>query len=151
MADISEDKVQEVSEAVLSGRKIEAIKLYNEATGAGLKESKAYVDALEQQLRQGSPASFGRSRATAGLPEDKAREMTEEIFAGRKIQAIKMYREAMGVGLKESKEFIDELTRQLREECPERFSASAKAGCGAVVMFGAFLSLAAGYGVATFW
>ncbi|WP_432840731.1 ribosomal protein L7/L12 [Dactylosporangium sp. CA-092794] len=38
-----------VLQELVSGRKIQAIKLYREATGAGLKEAKDAVDALAQQ------------------------------------------------------------------------------------------------------
>jgi ribosomal protein L7/L12 len=37
---------QQIVELVRSGQKIEAIKLYREQTGAGLKESKDYVEGL---------------------------------------------------------------------------------------------------------
>jgi len=38
-----------VMEAIREGRKIEAIKCYREATGAGLKESKDFVEALQRR------------------------------------------------------------------------------------------------------
>jgi hypothetical protein len=37
---------QQIIELVRSGQKIQAIKLYREQTGAGLKESKDYVEGL---------------------------------------------------------------------------------------------------------
>jgi ribosomal protein L7/L12 len=36
----------------------------------------------------------------------------QELLAGRKIQAIKVYREATGVGLKEAKEAVERLATQ---------------------------------------
>jgi hypothetical protein len=36
---------------VMRGKKIEAIKLYREQTGLGLKQAKDYIDALERQMR----------------------------------------------------------------------------------------------------
>ena len=68
------------------------------------------------------------------------KEITETIFSGRKIQAIKLYREATGLGLAEAKSFIEELTAELREQAPEKFSAAEKSGCGSAVLF--FLVLA---------
>jgi hypothetical protein len=38
---------QQVRSAVLQGRKIEAIKLYRQATGAGLAEAKAVIEELQ--------------------------------------------------------------------------------------------------------
>jgi len=60
-------------------------------------------------------------------PEDR-QKIVEALFAGQKIQAIKHYREATGVGLKESKEFIDGLEKKLREEHPDRMKPAAS-GC----------------------
>ncbi len=70
------------------------------------------------------------------MPETDAQKMTELIFAGQKIEAIKMYREASGLGLKESKDFIDQLEKQLREECPDQFTHAAKSGCCVVLVSG---------------
>lgn len=39
-----------VRELLAGGRKIEAIKMYREATGVGLKEAKDAVDAIEQVM-----------------------------------------------------------------------------------------------------
>lgn len=43
----------EIVEAVRSGRKIMAIKLYRQSSGAGLKESKDFVEGLQRQLGLG--------------------------------------------------------------------------------------------------
>jgi ribosomal protein L7/L12 len=84
----------------------------------------------------------------AALPEEKASAITEALFAGQKIEAIKIYRESGGGGLKEAKEAMDRLEAELREECPEKFSASAKGGCGAVILIGGMLAALAGWGMA---
>ena len=62
------------------------------------------------------------------LPEQVVEEISEAIFKGRKIHAIKVYREQMGVDLKTAKEFVDALAERLREEAPERFQGGG-AGC----------------------
>lgn len=41
----------EVKELVTQGRKINAIKLYREQTGVGLREAKDAVDAMEAQMK----------------------------------------------------------------------------------------------------
>ncbi len=43
----------ELEQLLSKGRKIEAIKRYRGMTGAGLKEAKAAIDALEVKLRRG--------------------------------------------------------------------------------------------------
>src|SRR5262245_29899265 len=56
------------------------------------------------------------------LSEGDLNEIREEIFAGRPISAIKLYRQYIpGVGLKEAKDAIEEMERKLRQESPERF------------------------------
>jgi hypothetical protein len=57
----------EIAAAIRSGRKIEAIKLYRQAHGVGLKEAKDAVDAYEAATR-GKPRSAGpRPTARRGL------------------------------------------------------------------------------------
>jgi len=90
-----------------AGRKIEAIKLYREATGAGLAEAKEAVELIEagRPPKSGSNASLGEDQALQGV--------SDFVLRGRKIEAIKRYREATGVGLKEAKDVVDALERQL--------------------------------------
>jgi ribosomal protein L7/L12 len=41
----------EIQSLIMQGKKIEAIKIYREQTGYGLKEAKDAVDAMERQMR----------------------------------------------------------------------------------------------------
>ena len=64
------------------------------------------------------------------LPDDKIAALRELLFAGRKIEAIKLYREMTDVGLKEAKDAVESLESSLRKEFPDRFkSPPAKGGC----------------------
>lgn len=66
----------------------------------------------------------------------------QAIFAGQKIEAIKLYREATGLGLKESKEAVEKLESELRATQGERFAKrGTSAGCFPVVVAG-WLALA---------
>ncbi len=67
-------------------------------------------------------------------PETKD-ELMAELFAGRKIAAIKIYREVTGLGLAEAKDFVDTLETRLREEVPEKFTSPKSAGCSSVILF----------------
>jgi len=94
--------LDEVRRLAFQGQKIQAIKVYRELTGAGLKEAKDYVDALESG---GQPAAISSAPpADAGLAEVHALARQ-----GQKIQAIKVYRELTGAGLKEAKDYVDAL------------------------------------------
>jgi hypothetical protein len=68
------------------------------------------------------------------LPQDVIDSIRTAIFAGRKIEAIKLYRDATGQGLKEAKEFIEELADRLYEEDPEKFTSVPGKGCAGVVL-----------------
>ena len=50
--------VQEIGNLIRAGQKIQAIKLYREHSGKGLKEAKDFIDALEADLRAKDPGSF---------------------------------------------------------------------------------------------
>jgi hypothetical protein len=58
-------------------------------------------------------------------------EIQAHLFAGRKIQAIKVYREAAGVGLKEAKDAMEAYAAKLYEQSPQSFAKdpTAKSGC----------------------
>jgi len=141
MAEMPEHKAEEMTNAIFAGKKIQAIKLYKNCMGVDLRTAKEFVDDFEGQLRAECPERFGGAMASAQLPEDTERAIAAALFAGKKIEAIQIYRTAAGCGLKESKEHVDSLERQLREESPEKFTASAQKGCGAAVVCG-LLSIA---------
>jgi len=68
------------------------------------------------------------------LPDETVVRITEALYNGRKIEAIRVYREATGRGLKDSKDFIDALEAQLRQESPEKFKvAPGGVSCATVV------------------
>ncbi len=79
------------------------------------------------------------------VTDETKEEIANEIFAGRKIAAIKLCREATGMGLKESKIFIESLQAQLREQSPEKFTTQSSGCSSAAVLFLAFTGLIAYY------
>lgn len=120
---------------VKGGNKIAAIKLCREATGLGLAEAKDFVERLET-----SPDA-----ALSPIPEAGVLSpLADLLFAGRKIDAIKLYREQVkpGAGLKESKEAVEQLEAGLRAQHPEKFTAKAKSGCAAILAMLAVLVVA---------
>lgn len=83
-----------------AGRKIEAIKRYREATGADLAEAKRAVEAIEQ----GGSLPEGSIGDSADEPEILAL-----LRQGRKIEAIRHYRETNRSDLKTAKEAVEAL------------------------------------------
>jgi large subunit ribosomal protein L7/L12 len=110
------------------GRTIEAIKLYRDITGAGLKEAKDAVEALE---RGGVPPS--RSAASSG---DDA-EILELMRAGHKIRAIKLYRDKTGAGLADAKNAVEAMARA-------HGLPAGQSGCGTTVLAAILLALLLG-------
>ena len=122
------DFEDELRALMAAGRKIEAIKQYRAATGAGLAEAKDAVEALEGAgslpLRESSDSPFEST-------------ILSLLKQGQKIAAIKLYRKKTGVGLKEAKDFIEALAAD------QHIVAVSKAGCLGVVLLLMFIPLAA--------
>ena len=88
----------EVQAALERGDALEAIKLLRAATGIGLKEAKDIIDGHSHGVkRQTGPAT--PSALPAGV--------VSALQRGAKIEAIKLLREATGLGLKEAKDIVD--------------------------------------------
>jgi ribosomal protein L7/L12 len=106
------------------GRKIEAIKLYREQTGAGLKEAK---DAIERLVATGRlPAT--ESETVAPDPSDAFESRLLDLLrAGQKIEAIKEYRQRTRAGLKDAKESVEALAAQ-------HGIVSKSAGCAGMIL-----------------
>ena len=77
------------------------------------------------------------------LTDQQRQDIEKELFAGRKISAIKLYREATGAGMAEAAGLaVEQMDRELRKSSPERFAAEKK-GCLGVVICLMLLSGAA--------
>jgi ribosomal protein L7/L12 len=83
------------------GRKIEAIKLYREHTGVGLREAKEAVEALAAGTDLPVPGQ---------IDPNLEQDLLVLLERNQKIAAIKLYRDATGATLKEAKDAIEALT-----------------------------------------
>jgi hypothetical protein len=70
------------------------------------------------------------------IPEEELVGIRGAIFGGRKIEAIKLYREATGVELIDAKKAVEELEKDLRASSPAKFTSPPTGrGClGIIVM-----------------
>jgi ribosomal protein L7/L12 len=100
------------------GQKIEAIKRYREQFGVGLKEAKEAVEALER----GEALPRIERKVSANLDDEVASLMEQ----GRKIEAIKLYREHARSGLKEAKDAVEAIAAAR--------GITSKSGCLGVVL-----------------
>lgn len=95
------DVTDQLLALIRSGEKIEAVKLFREQTGSSLKEAKDAVEAIE---RGETPTQYERSQT-----EDWQEEVLILLRERHKIEAIKLYRERMGGGLKDAKQAVEAL------------------------------------------
>lgn len=65
MSDLNDEQRQQIMSALKLNRKIEAIKIYRDATGSGLKEAKEFIEALAERLHEENPETFSKPQ-TAG-------------------------------------------------------------------------------------
>ena len=99
---VDSDRLQQL---VREGKKIEAIKLVRAQTGLGLKEAKDAVEAIERGER---PELTPRATdARHGVSSVELDEINELLLQDKKIEAIKLYREQTGAGLKEAQAAIE--------------------------------------------
>ncbi len=78
------------------------------------------------------------------LTDAQLNAIADALRSGQKIEAIKLHREATGLGLKEAKDAIEAIEADLRAKFPEQFPAkpAGKGGCLGLVVFGLASALA---------
>lgn len=131
------DPARRIGELLAAGKKIEAIKELREASGLGLAEAKAVVDAVE--ARQPVPAEIVARLQAARRdadPADLPHDVREAAQRGNRILAIKLLRQHTGLGLKEAKDRLD-----LAMPVP---GGASKRGCLLPLLFGCLVGAAAG-------
>lgn len=112
---VTADAAHEVERLLSQGQKIPAIKLVREQTGLGLAEAKNLIDtwpnaitvAQHRVAPYASPPAAVPPVAQGELPPDVIAQIDHLVAADQRIQAIKLFRAATGVGLKEAKDRID--------------------------------------------
>jgi ribosomal protein L7/L12 len=90
------------------GERLEAIRRYRELTGASLADAKRAVE----QLAAGRQAPLPAKQLV--LREVHDSEIEAQIRSGALLDAITLYREKTGVGLKEAKDAVEAWRNRLR-------------------------------------
>ncbi len=100
----------EIRPLLRAGRKISAIRLYQERTGVSLREARQAIEAL------GAPAASASATLVPPRPNRHSADLMHEIRpllrAGRKISAIRLYQERTGVSLREARQAVEQLERE---------------------------------------
>jgi ribosomal protein L7/L12 len=112
MADLSTYQEEQIRELVNQDKKIAAVKLYREYTGASLKKA---TDEVEK-IATGTPTQFPDPPQTLE-PDSVLKNQIERLLTERKkIEAVKVYREATNCGLKEAKDEVEHIQAEMRRE-----------------------------------
>jgi len=109
MPSLTPDQVRQIREYILNQQLINAIKLYREATGVGLAEAREAVEAMARDEFAKPPMG------TVDYDNPILEARIKSLLAQRqKIEAIKIYREEYGVGLKQAKDAVDRMEASMK-------------------------------------
>lgn len=144
-AGLTEEQREQILSELRNGRKIHAIKLYRLATGASLKESKEAVENMgvakqpETSFAPPSPESIDAWR----------KAILADYGKGRKIQAIRSYREQTGASLQESRDAVERMSEEAFRSSNQENQVSSthphvqKSGCASALAVGALIAIVA--------
>lgn len=117
LAVVTAEAAHEIERLLSQGQKLPAIKLLREQTGLGLAAAKSLIDtwpdAVTTAQRRFAPYVASPTSAVppavpgGALPPDVIAQIDHLVAADQRIHAIKLFRAATGVGLKEAKNRID--------------------------------------------
>lgn len=94
----------QIKSLLAHGRIIQAVRLVVERTGWGLKESKDYVDVLEQSSVPGDVRMSKMANEPDKIVANKARQL---VTLNKNIEAIQFVHQNTEMDLKEAKDYID--------------------------------------------
>ncbi|SDE86169.1 Ribosomal protein L7/L12 C-terminal domain-containing protein [Mucilaginibacter pineti] len=98
---ISKEIEQQIELLLSQNRKLEAVKLVVDTTHCGLKDAKEFVDNFK------SEGFFDSTKPASKRDIDS--ELLKLLADGNKLSAVKLYKEATGLGLAESKDYVENL------------------------------------------
>lgn len=110
----------EIASLLRAGKKIEALKIYRRLTGGSLAEAKAALEQIELGIGlAGAMVLQPEIAALTSLADGDAQsvlfaDIAHLLGRGKKIEAIKIYRQYTGLGLADAKEAVDRIERALR-------------------------------------
>lgn len=120
---ISKEMELQIELLLSQNRKLEAVKLVLDTTHCGLKDAKDFVD----NFRPGNSLTSTEPRPKGNIDA----ELLNLLAKGNKLAAVKLYKDATGKGLAESKDYVDNLQEHgfktaSNTLAPPSFSTSSK-------------------------
>ncbi|MCC6301007.1 MAG: ribosomal protein L7/L12 [Anaerolineales bacterium] len=104
MPNLQPQHVQKIHELIEAGQILMAITVYQAATGVSLAEAKRAVE--QMALNEATKAPSGTRDYDNPVLESKIKSL---LSKNKKIEAVKIYREEYGIGLKEAKDAVDRI------------------------------------------
>ena len=126
---LNEQQAKAIAALLDSGLKLEAVRRYREFTGTSLFVAKEHVGQIQ---RTGNYNDLSEAVPAGGTIGDEEMEhILDAIEQGEKNNAIKIYKDATGQSLRDSKEFVEKLMGELEILDP---NAVGKTGCAGTVL-----------------
>ena len=112
--ELSDAQIQSIMTALREGSRDQAIQVYQQATGCGAQAAEDAVQQLAERFGLAeapqAPSADDAPRAeTPKLANEQVAQIADEIAQGRKVNAIKIYRDATGCDLQTAMDFINRL------------------------------------------
>ena len=111
MPGLNPDQAQKIHQLLHNDQVLLAIKVYREATGASLAEAKEAVEKMGRNEHSKPPP--GERRFDDPVLESKIRSL---LSKGKKIEAVKIYREEYRTSLNEAKNAVDGIEASMPRE-----------------------------------
>ncbi len=127
--------MDDILDMIRRGEKLLAVKRYKDEVGVSLVDAKAFIEQLTERLQQ-----VEQGDVVSNIDS----EITELIYSGQKIMAVKRYREQHGTSLVDAKEAIERWTDELKSRHPERFTKASGCLASVVLLTGFVLSITVG-------
>ena len=109
MPTLHPEQVEQIHEYIHHQQLIHAIKLYREATGVGLAEAKGAVEAMARGEAIKHPS--GTMDYDNPVLEAKIKSL---LSRQQKVDAVNIYRDEYGVGLKDAKDAVDRIEASMK-------------------------------------
>lgn len=104
-----------VRDLISQNQQIDAVKRYRELSGVGLKEANDAISYLMDHpnavIEKVDPSSLSQGQGKISAADEV--QIRDFLRQGNKIEAIKIYRKATGLGLREAKDAIDAMEQKL--------------------------------------
>ena len=120
--DLNADKAREISTGdfderlknlIDQWRVMEAVKLVRETKNIGLKEARDYINKFMRSEETGGIVFESAKKEEIVTPEELDGKIFELLMKKQKINAIKLVKENLNTGLKEAKDYVEEIERKL--------------------------------------